>query len=316
MKWIKKAGILFAFIFTLMNVIAAFHAYKFTHFSTTQTEKTKKPSQLTLLGKLEAVFFGVSIPTPKLYKYPTSYSTITLKDEFETTIWNCPIDSSKGTVILFHGYSGCKSDLISRSEIFHLFGYSTVLVDFTGSGDSKFIQTTIGFHEAKQVKSVYDFVSEADKNIVLFGSSMGAVSITKAINDYQITPTALLLECPFATMLSTTKSRFEIMNIPPFPMAHLLMFWGGIENEFDAFSHNPINYAKSINAPTLLMYGDRDPKVSLEETESLFQNIPSKKELKIFKGLGHENYILKQEFEWTKSVSKFLNQHPLLQSNI
>lgn len=309
MKWIRKAGYLLIIIFIVMNLIAAFHAYKFTHFSTSQTEKTKTPSQLTLVEKLQTIFFGVSIPKPKLDKYPSSYSTITLKDEFETTIWNCPIDSSKGTVLLFHGYSGCKSDLISRSDIFHSLGYSTVLVDFTGSGDSNYNQTTIGFHEAKQVKSVYDYFSKTDKNIVLFGSSMGAVSIIKAINDYKISPTALLLECPFATMLSTTKSRFEIMNIPSFPMAHLLMFWGGLENDFWAFSHTPSEYVRSIKSPTLLMYGDKDPKVSLEETNTIFKNIPSKKQLHIFKGLGHENYLIKKESEWVKTVSIFLNLH-------
>lgn len=29
-------------------------------------------------------------------------------------------------------------------------------------------------------------------------------------------------------------------------MANLLVFWGGVQNDFNAFKHNPTDYAKNI----------------------------------------------------------------------
>ena len=53
------------------------------------------------------------------------------------------------------------------------------------------------------------------------------------------------------------------MHVPCFPMAYLLVFWGGTINGFNAFNHNPQNYASQVKCPVLLMYGLKDDKVSL-----------------------------------------------------
>lgn len=310
MKHLKRIGILSLCLLVLMNIIAAFHAYKFTHFSTSAITKTNNPKDLNLIDKISTLFFGISNPKPKLHRYPNSYITTILADKYKTAIWECTRENAKGTVILFHGYSGCKSDLISNSRAFQRMGYSTILVDFMGSGETSGVQTTIGFHESEQVKSVFDFISTRDSNIILFGSSMGAVAILKAMYDSKLNATSIILECPFGSLLSTTKSRFKMMGIPSFPMAQLLAFWGGIENNFWAFDHNPVEYAKEITTPTLLMYGDKDPKVSLTEIKSIFKNIPSKKKSHLFLDVGHENYLNKKGNEWTRTVSDFLNELP------
>lgn len=56
-----------------------------------------------------------------------------------------------------------------------------------------------------------------------------------------------MIECPFGSMYKTVCARFKTMNAPTFPMAGLLVFWGGMQNNFWAFEHNPTEYAKNIN---------------------------------------------------------------------
>lgn len=293
-----------------MNIIAAFHAYKFTHFTESNVTKTNNPAKLTIGQKIQTLFLGVSNPRPVNNGNPsTAFTTVRLKSNKEIECWSIKTDSPKGTVILFHGFSGQKSSMLDKAAVFSSLGYNTFLVDFMGSGGSEGNQTTIGYKEAEQVKTCFEYLTkQGEKNIYLFGTSMGAVAIMKAINDFQIKPNAIIIECPFGSMYQTVCTRFRSMNVPAFPMAGLLVFWGGVENGFWAFGHNPAKYAQHISCPALLLYGAKDEKVSKAETDAIFNNLKGKKQLKIYQEAGHENYLLKYKNEWTQDVEKFLYQ--------
>lgn len=296
-------------VFTLMNIIAVFHSYKFTHFSAGSSQKTKDPLKLTVGQKMKTLILGVSNPRPENKTQPAAdYETIRLNSNKEIECWSIKAADPKGTVILFHGFSGEKSSMLDKSDVFLKLGYNTLLVDFMGSGGSDGNQTTIGYFEAEQVKTCYDFLTGlGEENIYLFGTSMGAVAIMKSISDYELEPKGIMIECPFGSMYKTVCARFKTMNAPVFPMAGLLVFWGGVQNKFWAFGHQPIEYAKKITCPVLLLYGAKDEKVSREEEiDSIFNNLQGKKRLKVYPEAGHENYLIKYKDEWTADVHEFL----------
>ena len=70
------------------------------------------------------------------------------------------------------------------------------------------------------------------------------------------------------------------MHLPSFPTAHLLVFYGGVQNNFNAFKHNPVVYAKGITSPTLLLYCENDNKVSRNEIDELLLNLKCRKVFK------------------------------------
>jgi alpha-beta hydrolase superfamily lysophospholipase len=291
-----------------MNIVAILQSYRFTHFTDSRIEKTKSPRMLTTRQKVKILIFGVSNPRPENKTTPTTnYETIRLKSNKEIACWSIKTNNAKGTVILFHGYGGEKSSMLDKSDIFNKLGYNTLLVDFMGSGGSEGNQTTIGFFEAEQVKTCYDYLTEkGEKNIYLFGTSMGAVAIMKAVNDYEINPKGIILECPFGSMYQTVCARFKAMNVPAFPMAGLLVFWGGLQNGFWAFGYNPTEYAKKISCPTLLLYGAKDKNVSRQEIDEIFTNLTGNKELRIYQEAGHENYLIKYKSQWMQDIQNFL----------
>jgi len=295
-------------IFIMINIVAFFHAYKFTHFTDNNLLKTKSPEKLSTFEKAKTLLFGVSNPKPKNAKFPTQkYQTINLKSNKEIECWLIKIKESKGTIILFHGYGGEKSSMIDKSNEFIKLGFNTMLVDFMGSGNSEGNQTTIGYKEAEEVKTSFDYlVQSGEKNIYLFGTSMGAVAIMKCINDTKIKPKGIIIECPFGSMYETVCARFDKMNAPTFPMAGILVFWGGIQNGFWGFSHNPTEYAKNITCPTLLLYGEKDKSVSRKEIDDIYNNLKGSKKLNIYKKTGHENYLIKNKVEWNKNISQFI----------
>jgi len=307
-KYIKRILWTIAIVFALMNIIAIFHAYKFTHFSDKVSKKTDA-NTLTNAQKAEVLFFGIDNPRPVNTDKPSqAYTTVKIKNNKLIECWSIKTLNSKGTVILFHGYGGDKSQMIDKSDAFLDMGYNTLLVDFMGSGGSEGDTTTIGYFEAQQVKSCFDYLSKTgEKNIILFGTSMGAAAILKALHDYSITPKSIIIECPFGSMYKTVCARFRVMGAPTIPMAGLLVFWGGIQNGFWAFNHNPEDYAASVHCPTLLMYGEKDNRVTRTETDSIYNNLKGKKQLVTFVECGHENYLKKYKEQWTDNVKSFLS---------
>lgn len=292
----------------MMNIVGIFHSYKFTHFADNTIERTKDPKELTAVEKAQTLIAGVSNPRPTNTVVPArEYETVILQSNSKIECWSIKTENAKGTVIMFHGFSGKKSALLDKAEIFQELGYNTLMVDFMGSGGSEGNQTTIGYFEAEQVKTAFEYLKEkGEENIYLFGTSMGSAAIMKAINDFGINPDGIILECPFGSMYKTVCARFEIMNAPTFPMAGLLVFWGGLQNGFWAFGHNPTVYANEIQSPTLLIYGAKDNRVSREETDEIFKNLKGPKTLKVYPEAGHNNFLIKYEREWIQDVQGFL----------
>lgn len=306
-KIYKRILLTVLIIFIMMNVVAFFHAYKFTHFTEEKVSKTDSKN-ISSYEKMITLLFGINNPRPQNNTLPIQqYETIILQSNKKIECWYIKRDSSKGTIILFHGYGGDKSSLIDKSNEFIKLGFSTLLVDFMGSGGSEGNQTTIGFKESEEVKTCIEYLTLiGEKNIYLFGTSLGAVAIMKSINDYKLTPKGIILECPFGSMYETTCARFNSMKVPTFPMASLLVFWGGLQNGFWAFVHKPTEYAKNIACPTMLLYGQQDEKVSRGEIDRICANLQGNKRLETFPLAGHENYLVKYKGKWVESINALI----------
>jgi len=310
-KWIQRGLWVLATLFVLLNGVAIFHAYRFIHFADSKTERTKSPRDLTFAQKIAALAFGVSNPRPENHAVPAGgYQTIRLNSNVEIECWHIAAENPKGTVVMFHGFNAAKASLLDRADVFRELGYNTLLVDFMGSGGSEGNWTTIGFLEAQQVKTCVDYLTEnGEENIYLFGASMGAAALMKAVSDLGVSPKGIIMECPFGTMVQTVCVRFRILRAPTFPMAGLLVFWGGMLNGFWAFSHNPADYAKQITCPALLLYGAQDERVSRGEIDAVFANLAGPKKLSVYQKAGHGNYLAKYKDAWTRDVQQLLAEH-------
>lgn len=298
-------------IFVLLNVIVAFHAYKFTHFYNSGEISIKKKEEKTGWDKAREMFFGINAEKKK--NDVTTDSTfkavyLKTKDSLKLEAWYIAAPGNKGTVLLFHGHGGNKSGVIKEAESFNKMGYNTLLVDFRAHGNSEGNTCTIGFDESEDVKLAFDYIkNKGEKNIVLWGISMGASTITKAVKDYQLDPAKVILEMPFGTIQDAVRGRLKIMGLPAEPIGTLLTFWGGTEHGFWAFGMKPEEYVTSIKCPVLLQWGRNDPRVSRSEEDILFSNIPTKnKKFVIYETAGHESLCKKETAKWETETAAFL----------
>lgn len=307
----KKTKIIFisvlVFIITL-NILAGFHAWKFTHF-TSEMAVERDFKDLDFWDKAITLFTGNPMPRPENYALPTiDHDTLWIQSNMRLECWDLQHPSGKGTIAVFHGYGRQKSFMLPKAEYLYQQGYSIFLTDFMGSGGSEGMQTTIGYKEAEEVKDVYEFLKKrGDQKIILFGTSLGAVAIMKAVSDYQIDPDEIILECPFGSFYETVEARFKLLNAPAFPLAYILMFWGSVENGIWAFNHNPVEYAKNIHCPVLLVHGQNDEKVSRREIMQIYHNLQGKKYLGFLSQSGHDDYFVQSEREWKNLIRNYLN---------
>ena len=58
-----------------------------------------------------------------------------------------------------------------------------------------------GWKEIRDVKAAYDFIRlKGENDIILYGVSLGAATILRAINEYSLSPEKIILEMPFGSL--------------------------------------------------------------------------------------------------------------------
>lgn len=309
----RLAGCAFA-AFVLLNGVLYMHAWALTHYSVAGPG-TGPPASLSKWDKAWLVLTGVEFPRPEISKTPADFGLPFTTHKIAANgvtleAWHVPVEMPQGLVLLFHGHRACKSAMLGEAVAFRELGYSTLLVDFRGSGGSSEATTTIGVFEADDVAAAVAFARENWKNerLILFGQSMGAAAILRAAA-HGVTADALVLECPFDRFLTAVENRFELMGMPSFPMARLLLFWGGVQNGFNPFRHNPVDYAAAVHCPTLLMHGLKDKHVKLPEAEAVYAALAGPKRWELFAEAGHQSYCSKWGGRWKSVVRDFLDEH-------
>ncbi|WP_425214511.1 alpha/beta hydrolase [Tumidithrix helvetica] len=263
--------------------------------------------------------FGLGLPKDTSSKLPIdmglAYSTqrlpISKTEWLETWLISVQNSASNGTILMFPGKSSSKSSqLLAPAHAFHNLNYDTLLVDFRGVGGSSGNTNTLGIREAQDVALAMSYAqnSKLKRPLILYGISMGSAAILRAVAIEKVNPDAIIIELPFARLLDSVRSRLRAMWLPPFPMAELIVFWGGVQHGVNGFTHNPETYASQVKSPTLLMHGKLDPWTSLEEINQILKNLPSSKQLLIFPNTGHSLLVTVDKEYWQQNVDRFLKR--------
>jgi alpha-beta hydrolase superfamily lysophospholipase len=308
LKWVGR--VLIAQLI-LINISAAFHAYRFTHYYNDDKIRNQPSSQGKLFLRTWRLMTGKKLARSLIQYYPgTPYDTIqlTTSNGSKLEAWYLKADSAKGTVILFHGLNSNKGNVLGEAYEFLSLGYNAMLVDIRAHGNSEGIVNSIGYKESEEVKLAYDYVSKkGEKNIVLWGMSLGSVIISKAVWQYDLKPQKIILEMPFNRLQDHIEARARISGLPGEPFGFFVTFWTGLEQGYWGYGHNTTKYVQKINCPVLLQWGNADEYVKKNETDKIFNAIRStKKQLVIYEGAGHGPLLAANEPLWQRSVTEFL----------
>lgn len=276
--------------------------------------RTPPPQSLSFGQKLRFLAFGPTIPRPKNTRSPSDLGLasetfrISTDDGVRLEGWLLAPPQPKGTVLLFHGYAGCRSGLLEQARAIHDLGFATLLVDFRGSGGSDGNTTTLGCNEAQDVVATVRHVRalQLPRPLILYGQSMGGAAILRSIAVLGVQPDGIILESVFDRLLTAVANRFALMGVPSFPVARLLVFWGGVQAGFSGFDHNPAEFARACTCPALVMHGAEDRHSSPEEGRAIYESLDGRKAMVVFPGAGHTSLYDSDPDQWRSAVSQFL----------
>jgi uncharacterized protein len=310
--WLTVTALLIALV--AYNLVAYNHARQMLVFADAGL-RTRPIESLSRWAKFKVLLTGVTIPKPVNTQTPGDlglpYGThhIPVGREITLEAWYVPRPNAVGTVLMFHGYSACKSALLPEAHALHAMGYAVLLVDLRGHGGSSGHMTSVGYLEADDVAAAAAYAQHdlaAAQPLILYGQSMGAAALLRAVAVNGVRPHAIIVESVFDRMLNTVRNRFRSMGLPPFPSAELLVFWGGRQLGFSGFQNNPADYAERATCPTLMLHGTDDPRATLEQSRAVFNRLAGVRQFVIFQDVRHESCYAADPEKWKAAVSSFL----------
>ena len=274
--------------------------------------KTKSLERLTFWEKCQIIVTGPTVTRPQNKLKPEDYGLAVRALMIESgserlEAWRTSA-AGKPVVVMFPGYANSKDTLLRAAQEFEKTGFEVWMVDFRGCGGSTGNQTTIGWYEADDVAAVVAAVKaeNGERKVLLYGQSLGAAAILRAVGTGKTAPDAIIAEAPFDSLVQTVGNRFFAMGMPRFPFAQLLVFWGGVQHGFNGFEHAPAEAAKGIRVPTLVMMGENDNRVGLESGRTIAANLGTNGAFHVFRGKRHAFLLQDATGEWRETVGAFL----------
>ena len=225
--------------------------------------------------------------------------------------WYIPPAQPAPTVILVHGHAANRVNVLPRAAWYVRRGYSVLLFDLRGHGESDGELSTLGYLERADVLAAYNWLiaqPEIDPaRVLLHGESMGGAAVIRA---------AALLPDVRGVIVESTFSTFEdnvadgvraFTGLPPFPFAPLILFFGEREAEANIEDLRPIDQIALIAPrPLLIMHGERDPLLNVENARRLYAAAGDPKTLVLFPTAQHVGLFENDPALWQQSMSAYL----------
>ncbi|HYF66331.1 MAG TPA: alpha/beta fold hydrolase [Herpetosiphonaceae bacterium] len=309
----RRLGALALASFLAANAIACMQARALLRYGP-PGENTPGIEALTFGQKLRTILLGAQVPRPENRRTPADLGWDYEVAAIDTAAgpleaWVLPGRPDGGVALLFHGYAASKESLLPAAAPFRARGYTAVLVDFHGSGGSAGASTSLGASEAGDVAAALDYARRIwpGRPLAVYGFSMGSAAAVRALAADPLAPDALILEAPFDRLLTTVGHRFTAMGLPAAPGAELLVFWGSLQAGFNGFAFNPVEDARRISSPTLLVHGADDPRVTADEVRSFAGALRGPSSFVDVAGVGHEPVSVADPAAWERIAGEFLD---------
>lgn len=211
------------------------------------------------------------------------------------SFWWMPQKKKRGTVLLVHGFMMNKGNMIQRAKIYYELGYNTILMDLRARGESGGDKTTSGPEIRSDVQAVMDYYHQKFKKygpLILAGYSHGGRAVVFAAEQSNYPVKAIILESLPYSLTEGFKRTYKIPEMPA-------MNEGNIDKSFETIS----------NIPVLMMIGDHDDAITLEEGRKVQQSFRNtKSRLIVFKTAGHNLTTATHKEQYIISIKSFLQE--------
>lgn len=232
-----------------------------------------------------------------------------------------PTDN-KSIIIMAHGFTGDKSEwgrFDKTAEALNKVGYNVLAFDFSGSGESDDDSLTVD-KQVDDLNCAIRFVSDRGfRKIGLLGLSLGGLISLKVYSPEKNIKTMVLWAPVTSKKDNYSKKKFTPAELNELKEKGYItkIMEAGVRKKIiidkqiikDRESINQKQLLSQIKCPILIIHGDKDESVPLEDSKNAIRYLPSKSKLEIIEGATHDfteqlDTIIELTTNWFKQYLK------------
>ena len=232
------------------------------------------------------------VAAPSHVGLPYKDVRLTTDDGLSLHGWFIPAAEARGTVLFLHGNAGNISHRIDTLQMFHRLGYSTLIFDYRGYGNSSGTPSEQGTY--RDAEAAWRYLTEQQNipscRIVLFGESLGgAVASWLAARQK---PAALVIASGFTSVPDLAQHFYPYLPI------RLLA----------RIRYNTRENLRAVAAPVLIAHSPEDEIIPFEHGQALYAAANPPKHLLELAGGHNDGFIFMRE-SWVGELRDFLGGH-------
>ncbi len=235
-----------------------------------------------------------------------SHDGLTLYGRYYKGVPGAPVE------IQMHGYRSSALRDFSGGTLASLKkGRHLILIDQRAHGYSEGRTISFGINERYDALSWISYASDRFGKrtpIVLVGLSMGAATVLMAGGlDTPENVACIVADCPYSSPKEILMRVSRHMGFPPRLAFPFIRLGGLLFGRFDVASGSPIEAAKSIKTPTVLIHGEADKFVPCYMSERIYESLAAEKKLIVtFPKAAHGVSFLSDNERYHKTVDPFV----------
>lgn len=224
--------------------------------------------------------------------------------------WFVSASQRRGAILLLHGVRSDRLQMIERARFLHGAGYSVLLIDLPGHGESSGERITFGAREGQGVAAALEYLRRRLPRdpIGVVAVSLGAAAVV--LSHPTPPPDAVVLESMYPTIREAVTDRLVLRLGSPGSMLTPLLLWQ-LPLRLDVTEDHlrPISALPALGAPVLIASGKNDEHTTWAETERIFAAASQPKDLWRVDGAAHVDLYSYAPEEYEHHVLGFLAKH-------
>jgi pimeloyl-ACP methyl ester carboxylesterase len=201
--------------------------------------------------------------------------------------WYCAaIGKRRGTIIYLHGVADNRGSSAGVVQRFTPQGFDVVAYDSRRHGQSPGEVCTYGFVEKRDLRRVIDGLSAGP--VILMGTSLGAaVALQEAGSDPR--PVAVVAAESFSDLRTVATERAP--RFLPSPVIRKAFMIAEQRGRFLVDAVSPVEAARTIKAPVLLIHGAEDKDTPPAHSQRIFDALTGPRRLMLVPGAAHNQSL-------------------------
>ncbi len=223
--------------------------------------------------------------------------------------WLVPGDHGAG-IVMSPGYTDSMSVILKYVPFLHEAGYTLLLYDPRGQGESGGELYAFGAFQASDIAAgIGALRARGIDSVALFGHSNGASASLRAAAQHPFPETfAVVADSPFANLkLASQSPKYRDPGL-----ALLFPLYAGVAElrlGFDLFQRTNVLRVIDSVSHALIMHSRDDTSVTVENSELLFARAAEPKALWLVSGAAHVQLYDAYPDEYAERVLDFLKRH-------